>query len=56
MGDAHRRACALVQSAKRLDEIPLEDLIVPMVVIDVQEQVHIMCVCVCVCEIDGGKE
>ena len=39
----------LYKGAKRLDEIPLEDLIVPMVVIEVQEQVHVICVCVCVC-------
>ena len=32
----------LYKGAKRLDEIPLEDLIAPMVVIDVQEKVNVV--------------
>ena len=39
----------LYKGAKLLDEIPLEDLIVPMVVIDVQEQVQCVCTLVDAC-------
>ena len=35
----------MYKGAKRLDEIPLEDLIAPMVVIDVQEKVNVILYC-----------